>query len=216
MAVRPVFIPNDAVPFYSVVNIDFAWNGGFAVSQKRKNIDAVHNGFRLKNADGKPLEISSKSAVELGVKLSAFNLLKYVPELNKSIPVENVYQAGKVFADGTNFPDLMLVTPKEAKRDERLKQNGEITGFIFDNQKFPTTPQSLFYDYIYINALLENPELAEELVKYNGFTDIEYNPNKSISTQAKSAAIFVSLYKSGLTDEIKDAEKFKALFKTKF
>lgn len=216
MAVRPVFIPNDVVPFYNVVNIDFAWNGGFAVSQKRKNIDAVHNGFRLKNADGNPLEISSKSVVELGVKLSAFNLLKYVPELNKSIPVENVYQAGKVFADGTNFPDLMFVTPKEAKRDERLKQNGEITGFVFDNQKFPTTPKSLFYDYIYLNAVLENPKLAEELVKYNGFTDIEYNPNKSISTQAKSAAIFVSLYKSGLTDKIKDAEKFKALFKTKF
>lgn len=211
MAVRPVFVPNAVAPFYNIINIDFVWNGGFALSQKRKNIEAVHNGFRLKNADGKPLEISSKSAVELGVKLSAFNLLKFVPELEKSIPVENVYQVGKIFANGANFPDLMFVTPKEAKRDERLKQNGEITGFIFDNQRFPTTPKSLFYDYIYLNAVLENPELAEEIIKYNGFTDIEYNPNKSISTQAKSTAIFVSLYRLGLTDEIKDAEKFKAL-----
>ena len=36
MAVRPVYIPKNSAPFYDIVNIEFKWNGGFAVSQKQK------------------------------------------------------------------------------------------------------------------------------------------------------------------------------------
>lgn len=211
MAVRPVFVPKNSAPFYGVINIEFKWNGGFAVSQKQKNIKALHDGFALIRPDGKPLEISSKSLVEAGVKLSAFNLMKYVPELGRSVPVENVYQSGKVFADGSQYTDLMLVSPKEAKRDERLK-NGRLIKFRFDGQDFPLVPQSLFYNYIYLNAVLENPELADELLKFNGFTDIEFNPQKSLSTQAQAAAVFVSLANLGLTEKIRDYSSFVSLF----
>lgn len=211
MAVRPVFVPKNSAPFYGVINIEFKWNGGFAVSQKQKNIKALHDGFALIRPDGKPLEISSKSLVEAGVKLSAFNLMKYVPELSRSVPVENVYQSGKVFADGSQYTDLMLVSPKEAKRDERLK-NGRLIKFRFDGQDFPLVPQSLFYNYIYLNAVLENPELADELLKFNGFTDIEFNPQKSLSTQAQAAAVFVSLANLGLTEKIRDYSSFVSLF----
>lgn len=211
MAVRPVFVPKNSAPFYGVINIEFKWNGGFAVSQKQKNIKALHDGFTLIRPDGRPLEISSKSLVEAGVKLSAFNLMKYVPELGRSVPVENVYQSGKVFADGSQYTDLMLVSPKEAKRDERLK-NGRLIKFRFDGQDFPLFPQSLFYNYIYLNAVLENPELADELLKFNGFTDIEFNPQKSLSTQAQAAAVFVSLANLGLTEKIRDYSSFVSLF----
>jgi len=37
---------------------------------------------------------------------------------------------------------------------------------------------------------------------YSGFTDIEFNPKKSINCQAYSVALYVSLEKSGL---LKDA-----------
>lgn len=160
MAVRPIYVPKNSAPFYEVVNIEFKWNGGFAVSQKQKNIKAIHDGFMLIYPDGKPLEISSKSLVETGVKLSAFNLMKYVPELDRSIPVENVYQAGKVFENGCQYTDLMLVSPKKAKRDERLKNSGRLIKFRFDGKDFPLIPQSIFYNYIYLNAVLENNELA--------------------------------------------------------
>lgn len=46
------------------------------------------------------LEISSKSMQENGPALSAFALAKYVPALGRSVPVENVFQAGKVFEGG--------------------------------------------------------------------------------------------------------------------
>ncbi len=212
MAVRPVFIPKNSAPFYDVVNIEFKWNGGFAITQKQKNIRAVHDGFMLIYPDGKPLEISSKSLVDTGVKLSAFNLMKYVPELDRSIPVENVYQAGKVFENGCQYTDLMLVPPRDAKRDERLKNSGRLIKFRFDGQDFPLVPQSLFYDYIYLNAVLENEELAQKLPEYNGFTDIEFNPQKSVSTQAKSAAIYAALSGLGLTEKIRDYNSFISLF----
>lgn len=212
MAVRPVYVPKNSAPFYDVVNIEFKWNGGFAVTQKQKNIRAIHDGFTLIYPDGRPLEISSKSLVEEGVKLSAFNLMKYVPEIEKSVPVENVYQSGKVFADGSQYTDLLLVTPKEAKRDERLKNSGKLVGFRFDGRDFPLVPQSFFYNYIYLNAVLENEELAQKLPEYSGFTDIEFNPQKSMSTQAQAAAIFVSLANLGLTKKIRDYDSFFSLF----
>ncbi len=212
MAVRPVYIPKSSAPFYDIVNIEFKWNGGFAVSQKQKNIKAIHDGFRLIYPNANPLEISSKSQLETGVKLSAFNLMKYVPELDRSIPVENVYQAGKVFENDCQYTDLMLVSPKEAKRDERLKNSGRLIKFRFDGQDFPLTPESLFYDYIYLNAVLGNSALSSEIIKFNGFTDIEFNPQKSISTQAKSAAVYVSLSNLGLLEKIKDYDSFRSLF----
>lgn len=212
MAVRPVYIPKNSAPFYDTVNIEFKWNGGFAVSQKQKNIKAIHNGFRLIYPEANPLEISSKSPLETGVKLSAFNLMKYVPELDRSIPVENVYQAGKVFENGCQYSDLMLVSPKDAKRDERLKNSGKLIKFRFDGQEFPLVPESLFYDYIYLNAVLENPALSDELLRFNGFTDIEFNPQKSVSTQAKSVAVYVALSSLGLTEKIRDYNSFVSLF----
>lgn len=212
MAVRPVYVPKNSAPFYEVVNIEFKWNGGFAVSQKQKNIKAIHDGFMLIYPDGKPLEISSKSLVEMGVKLSAFNLMKYVPELDRSIPVENVYQAGKVFENGCQYTDLMLVSPKEAKRDERLKNSGRLIKFRFDGKDFPLIPQSIFYNYIYLNAVLENNELAQNLPEYSGFTDIEFNPQKSMSTQAQSTAIYVALHSLGLTEKIRNFDSFISLF----
>lgn len=37
-------------------------------------------------------------------------------------------------------------------------------------------------------------------MKYDGFTDIEFNPEKSINCQARAAALFVSLSRRGLLE----------------
>ena len=66
--------------------------------------------------------------------------------------------------------------------------------------------------YIYMNPLLENEELAQEVLSYDAFTDVEFNPNRSINCQAKAAAVYVSLCKAGLKDKIKDFQSFKKLF----
>ncbi len=212
MAVRPVFIVNERKPFYSVWNCEFTYNSGFSVQQKQRNIIAIHSNFENRFKHNRVLEISSKSMQDLGVKLSAFNLTKYVPELGRSVPVECVYQAGKVFAGNVQYNELLEATPKNAKRDERLSSSGRIVSFSFDGKEYPAEPKNAFYDFIYINALLEHEELLEELLEYDAFTDIEFNPEKSINCQARAAAVLVSLARSGAIDKAKDFYELASLF----
>lgn len=64
---------------------------------------------------------------------------------------------------------------------------------------------------VYINALQQHPELARQLVEYDGFTDIEFNPAHSINCQAASAALYVSLQKRNELDAtLASAESFLA------
>ena len=170
MATRPVYVPYVRAPFVQVYSPEFTWNGGFAVSQKQKNITALHAAHRKRFPESMILEISSKSLQEVGIKLSAFNLNKYVPALEASIPVECVFQGGKVFAAGGPYTDLYSVSPRDAKRDPRLKSSGMLKSFFFDGKEMPLNPKTIFYDWLYINAVLENPLLAAELLKYNAFT----------------------------------------------
>lgn len=209
MATRPVFMPISNPPYLTKWDAEFAYNGGFAVSQKQKNITAIHNAFHAHFPDKKVLEISSKSMQEGGTELSAFHLCKYVPSLGKSIPVENVFQAGKVFKNGGPYTDLLHVSPKEAKQDERLRTSGPLISFRFEGQDFPLQPQTAFYDFLYINALLENENLAKVVLEYDAFTDVEFNPEKSINCQAKSAAMFVSIYQYGHADTINSFHKLQ-------
>jgi len=56
---------------------------------------------------------------------------------------------------------------------------------------------------MYINALYKNNrDIVEELLEYEAFSDIEFNPKKSINCQARTCAILVSLVKLDLIDEV--------------
>ncbi len=183
MAERPAyFVSNGKV---AVKSYSFEWFSGFAVSQKQKSIDSLHNAILKSDSNAKPLEISTKSKNILGVKLSAFNL-----KLN-GYTLENIYQSSKVFTGGGAYRDLMEVSPKDAKRDPRLKNSGALKYFDYNGDIFPLVPQTVFYDYIYIKAVKESltDEEIQKIRDYNYFTDIEFNPNKSVNTQAKSVAI---------------------------
>lgn len=213
MAKRYVYRAIEKAPYVEPCEVEFAWNGGFSLAQKRRNITALHEGYAALHPGERVLEISSKSAQENGEALSAFFLRKYVPSLGRSIPVENVFQGGKVFENGGPFARLYECAPLEAKRSELLRESGRLTGFRFEGRDLPLEPKTVFYDYIYLNALLENPALAEAVLTYDGFTDIEFNPQKSINCQAKAAALFVSLNRLGLRDCIADFDKFLPLMK---
>ena len=45
-----------------------------------------------------------------------------------------------------------------------------------------------------MNALHQNPDLAEQVIRYKAFTDIEFNPARSRNTQARAAAVLKLLY----------------------
>lgn len=208
MAQRPVFIPISHLPFYQRVDVEFTFNRGLSAAQKRRNIDAIHQAFLRRYPDKIPLEVSSKSLNPLGVNLSAFNLKKQICSLKIEIPVENVYQGGKKFVHGGPYTELYYVSPKEAKRDERLQTSGPIKAFSYEGVDYPSEPKNGFYDWIYIQAIQENKEIGEEIKNYNAFTDVEFNPNKSINCQARAAAMYVGIMNAGLLDKTCDFYEF--------
>ena len=183
MALRPAYFIKDG----KVVRKDheFEWFSGFAVTQKQKSIASLHNSIISSDSEARVLEISTKGTDPLGAKLSAFNL-----KLN-GYTLENIFQSSKEFKNGGPYPDLLNVHPKDAKRDGRLRTSGNLTAFVLGGNRFPLEPKTLFYDYIYIQAVKQSvPEQEiQSLLNYTHFTDIEFNPQKSINTQAKSAAI---------------------------
>ena len=208
MANRPVFSASSKAHHVDVFPVEFVWNKGLAPSQKKKNIIAIHEGFTRRFEGRKVLEISSKSLTPLGVKLSAFNLKKFVPSIGKSVPVECIYQGSKVFAAGGPYTDLYPGTSRAAKGDSRLKSSGELCGFSFEGKNYPLSPVTAFYDWLYINALMENDELATEIMEYDSFTDIEFSPDKSKNCQARAAALFIALSRKELLNEAGDFESF--------
>ncbi len=210
MAKRPVFFVKTDSPFYQEELVPFQYNAGFSEVQKRKNIQAIHEAFCANHHNARPLEISSKSNVLVGKQLSAFNLLINLGETDAT--VESAFQSGKVFKNGGPYTDLLSAPSYYAKKDPRLQNSGPLQSFCFNGITFPTEPKTFFYDWLYITAVSENTGLAKELCQYNAFTDIEFNPNRSINCQARSAAIFVSVAKQGLLDAILESpEQFRQI-----
>ena len=214
MSKRIFFIPSDKEGcFYEEQCVEFKFYTGFALSQKQKSIDSMHSEIIRLNPHNIPFEVSSKSNNPIGQKLSAFNLTYYLKKENKNIPVENVFQSSKVFEYGGPYKELLYVSPIEAKKSVKLKTSGKLTKFICENEDWDLLPYSMFYDWIYINALYKHKELFKELIKYNAFTDIEFNDKKSLNCQARSVAIAVSLYKKGLLqDYLANKELFKTIY----
>lgn len=163
----------------------FEWFPGFAISQKQKSIEILHNAILQADSNARPLEISTKSKQDIGIKLSAFNLKL----INHTL--ENIFQSSKVFENGGPYLDLLEMLPQNAKHDKRLINSGNLKMFRYQNEDFPLTPKTLFYDYIYINAVKESLTKDEinTISNYNYFTDIEFNPTKSINTQARTTSL---------------------------
>ncbi len=217
MAKRPIFIPDiTGKQLYKEYEVEFKWNPGFAPIQKHKNIKALHEKAKLENLFPL-LEVSTKSNELLGQRLSAFSLQISTEEYG-DISVECAFQGSKVFESEVQFKDLYSKTSLEAKRDIRLRNSGKLIKFNFMGEEWPLEPKSAFYDWLYINALYPHKDFLKKLYQYKGFTDIEFNPNKSINCQARTCAIIVSLLKLNLYDEVMiSKEKFiEVIYEHKF
>ena len=212
MANRPVYIAKDVQPYVERVDTDFKFFPGFSAKQKNLSVKSLHDAFNAIYPNKKLLEISSKSENLLGAKLSAFNLKWFHETSGKIFSVESAYQSSKVFENGGPFVDLLEKTSREAKKDSRLKNIGELKYFKFFDEIFSLDPKTFFYDWLYINALNSNSDLAEEILKFDAFTDIEFNPKKSLNCQASAAAIFVGLRRANLiSEDLKNKEKFREI-----
>lgn len=204
MARRPVFLPVEKRDhLVDEIVCDFKWNPGFSPTQKKKNVAALHEAARRKGLSPL-LEVSTKSEEKLGQRLSAFSLKIGTPE--GDISIESAYQGSKVFQTAGPFVDLYASDSRAAKMDERLRTSGKLLRFQFFDTEWPLIPKTAFYDWLYLSALQPHQEFLKRLFHYKGFTDIEFNPEKSINCQARTCAILVSLLKLDLLDEALESQ----------
>ena len=192
MAIRPIYISTNIleIPFIKR-DVSFDWVKGMTSSQKCKRRDSLHYAISKTYDMNKILEISTKSNKDLGVNLSALNLT--IPLSNGSEKtVENIYQLSKVY------------------------ENNVIKEFKYNKTVFEKDPYSMYYDYLYILALYFHKDYWEELNNYDIFTDIEFNPNKQLNTQARAAAIWNTLYRNNMANIVENRDKFKKYYKSIF
>ena len=196
MALRPVFEVSAGEKLFERCEVQFKWFDGRALEKIRKNIQGLHENYLATHPDKKILEISTKSTDDLGVKLSAFNLM-----ICEGVTLESAFQGSKIFKHGGPFTDIIGKPSVYAKSDGRLKNSGAIIGFNFEGKIFPINPPTYFYNWFYVSTLAKNKVLADELLerKFDAFTDIAFNPNRGkVNCQAEAAAIFVSLSRQNL------------------
>lgn len=193
MAVRPLFLPFVEAPFWKSKDISFHWFAGLSAAQKRKSVRSLHDAALDMTGASRILEVSSKSELELGVRLSAFNLKVHHPTVGV-IPFEAAFQGSKTFLHRGQLGEAYGSAPREAKAlAQSIDRNDELVGFTWSGELWPLEPKSWFYDWLYISAILESYVEATQLLRlYDGFTDIEFNPAKSFNCQARSCAIIAS------------------------
>ncbi|WP_019680611.1 DarT1-associated NADAR antitoxin family protein [Ruminococcus flavefaciens] len=183
ISVRPAFYVKDG----KVVsrNVSFERALGISAADKKRSVVSLHEMLIECDSASNPLEVSINGKEPLGIRLGAFNLRL------DGHAFESVVQSSKIFTNGGPYHELLNIQPKEAKRDKRIKQSGEVIGFNYKGIEFPTEPGTAFFDYIYINAVKQtlNVDEIKKIAEFTHFTDSEFNPPRSINTQAKSVAI---------------------------
>jgi len=203
MAERPIFVPKEN--YVEIIDVPFQWHPGFSPIQKQKSINSLHASAK-KIGLNTTLEVSTKSEVLVGRSLSAFNLNFELDSFQST--VESIYQGSKKFENGGPYQDIYKNKSLEAKKDLRLKSSGDIVGFVFKKEEWPLSPLKGFYSWVYMKALAQRKNLIFEKIRnFDSFTDIEFNPKKSINCQAFCVACFIVLMKKNNLDEVLNDKK---------
>ena len=117
MARRPLFVPTPSGNLVEERMVEFEWFSGFAASQKRRCIESLHQSAANHLGTSNVLEVSTKSARPLGVRLSAFSLSVRIDAQTDPILLEAAFQGSKVFGSRGPFTDLYSVrSGRDVKR----------------------------------------------------------------------------------------------------
>ncbi len=210
MSLRPVFFPllpsNAHSPGVHEVSISFQWYPGLSWQQRQRCVEALHMACLKQYPGSRILEASRFDQSLLGVSLSAFNLCD---ETGCSVEVR--YQTSKVFSHEIGpFPQWRHLPPKKCRDAVREASQGhKLIAFVDNGEHWALKPERAYYNWLYCTTLQQNPALALELSDYNAFTDIAFNPQKSLSCQAYALALYRSLDAFQLLDH---ALRSKATF----
>lgn len=178
---------------------------------KYQLVHFLHERFLSVYPDCEILEVSTRGDKDEGKALSAFNLCYTLKKSQRKISVESAYQGSKVFTDGSYYPELFDVNPYKAKMDKRL-WGKQIAYHIFYGQRFDLYPPTLFYNWLYLKTLQQNPQVWDTIKEYNAYTDTAGDMKRSLCCQARSCAIAHSLFKLNSFEEaLENLDNFKKI-----
>lgn len=217
MAIRPVFIACPEKGAYSVP-VEFKWHGGQTMEDKQINAENLRSAAETQIGQ-RVLEVSTRGRDDHGRALSAMNMSIVLINAGQpfTVNLEAFYQASKVFERGGPHRDLLMRSAFEAKIDPRLKESGTLKGFKAIGRFFPAEEVGdTYYNWLYAMSLMRSPRaLIDVVAGWNAFTDIAFNPEKGLASQAKACAICNRLIAMDKLDEtIKDYDVFALLLET--
>ena len=209
MATRTICFPIFGYPYCREQPVTFTWIKG----SKRQNIRAVHDAVHTTDPDVSILEVSSASVQPEGEAVSSLRLLLHLDSVTQDVPISTVFEAAKVFEHGGPFADLLTCEPPKVHKDTRLRTSGELLCYSLEGSEYPTEPYpDSFFEWLYCRALKQFPEKAEQLSRYNAFSDIAAaaDSKKYYGDSSRAAAIYVGLAAAGKLSCIDSYESFIA------
>ena len=209
MATRTICFPIFGYPYCREQPVTFTWIKG----SKRQNIRAVHDAVHTTDPDVSILEVSSASVQPEGEAVSSLRLLLHLDSVTQDVPISTVFEAAKVFEHGGPFADLLTCEPPKVHKDTRLRTSGELLCYSLEGSEYPTEPYpDSFFEWLYCRALKQFPEKAEQLSRYNAFSDIAAaaDSKKYYGDSSRAAAIYVGLAAAGKLSCIDSYELFIA------
>ena len=209
MATRTICFPIFGYPYCREQPVTFTWIKG----SKRQNIRAVHDAVHTTDPDVSILEVSSASVQPEGEAVSSLRLLLHLDSVTQDVPISTVFEAAKVFEHGGPFADLLTREPPKVHKDTRLRTSGELLCYSLEGSEYPTEPYpDSFFEWLYCRALKQFPEKAEQLSRYNAFSDIAAaaDSKKYYGDSSRAAAIYVGLAAAGKLSCIDSYESFIA------
>ena len=206
MAVRKIYLSIPEYPYVKEISVTFPWANG----SKHQNVQAVLDTFHDVYPDVPALEVSLASSQPEGIHAAAMKLPLHLAGLGLDAPVGIVYQASKVFENGGPYADLLQCSRQKVSKDTRLQQSGKCIGYRLEDVDFPAEPHHYaFFNWLYACALRQNPETAENVLKFGAFSDLELgSTKKDRNSPARAAAVYAGLAAAGKLDCLDSYEAF--------
>lgn len=210
MVIRSVYSTRKDAPYYYEHCIEVSGNKKEDSTETR--VGQLHAAFKHLVEDKKVMEFSSKSDNKSVKKLLPGKLVKLVD--GQKVTVNNIFKtAERVTADGSSAGGIAVNVVNKTVVEEGSRKAPKAIGYKYDGHIFSSRPRQMFYNYLYINALLEHPDMMAELAEYDAFSDSLVASNSGNPVPAQAVAIYVSLARLGLLEKARDPEEFEKLFK---
>lgn len=191
--IKNIYEARVTAPFFAIRQVNFEGVKGQSLAQRKQNVWRQHEAYVKEYHGSRPLEVSNAGETRQGYELSAYNLTAA-----NGFHVENMFQSAKTFEHGGPFKDLLTAKPFNAQHDSRLRKSGRLTCFTLFDVQYPLEPKTAYYDWIYTQALADNPRLADYAIRFDSFTDISFHPERQINCQAEACAVYTGMVRAGI------------------